>query len=91
MTFQWRKDLSDDDYTPAWICNMPDGSEISVEQSVSPRNGRLIWHSLLRVGTDGEPFGISAVFESRLEAQQAAEIFYVRQTSPRRLLRQSNE
>lgn len=76
MTYTWSRDLSDEDYSPGWLCNLPDGSEMFVEQIVWPSDGRTMWRSLIRIGEDGAYNAISGAFSSRLEAQTAAECMY---------------
>lgn len=78
--FQWRLEMSDNDELRAWTCLMPDGSELFVEQIYTMFAGYPMWQSLVKLGPNDE-FQVvksnnSAVFQSRVKAQETAEYFY---------------
>lgn len=83
MQFVWHPDFSDCEDLRAWICQLPDGSELCVEQFYGYRPFIPTWKAMVRIGENGQyatcAGSISAVFETRLKAQQTAEIFYLLQ------------
>jgi len=78
--FRWQLDLSDNDIHRAWICEMPDGSELFVEQFYSMQTSIPVWKSSVKMGKNGEYQCIwldkSASFKTRIKAQETAELFY---------------
>lgn len=80
---KWRYKNLDNDPFRSWVCEAPDGSELSVEQAVWPTSGDTIWKALVRIGEFGPYVPIrcqySAAFLSRYEAQNAAEHFWWKQ------------
>lgn len=83
MHFFWHPDFSDCDDSRAWICQMPDGSELCVEQFFGFTSSLPAWKAMVRIGENGQyatcSGAASAVFETRLKAQKTAEIFYLLQ------------
>ena len=80
MDETWRLDMADDENLRSWVCPMPDGSELCVEQAIVPQTGVLAWRALVRLGADGDYLSVwshrASSFSTRAQAQQAAEDHY---------------
>lgn len=78
--FQWRLEMSDDDDLRAWTCSMPDGSELFVEQTYTSLASYPMWQGFVKFGPHEEYRVVrshnSAVFQTRVKAQETAEYFY---------------
>lgn len=78
--YHWSPEISDEDSTRSWLCLLPDGDELCVEQ-ITMRTGQMRWKSMVRIGGDGDylvvsnPASESSV--SRIKAQERAEAFYL--------------